>query len=142
MRIVLDTNVLVSGTYWSGSSFRILKMAMNEEFSLIISEKILDEYKKILYSDELMAKTDEIQKARLSSTEVLLVNSERVNPEYSFGIVTDDPDDDKFVYCAVEGKCDFLVSQDEHILKLKEYQRIRIVTPDEFLRIWTKEHRL
>ena len=141
MRVVLDTNVLISGTYWSGSSFQVLKLAIYGEFSLVISDKILDEYKRVLYSDEILKKTDSIQQARSAATEKLLANSISVIPSKSCRAVADDPDDDKFVECAVEGVCEFLISQDEHLLNLKKYNGIKIVSPDEFLRDWNEKNK-
>ena len=57
-----------------------------------------------------------------------------VEPHQQFTVVTDDPDDDRVLECAVEGKVDFVISNDKHLLKLKEFQGIGIVTPEEFLK--------
>ncbi len=65
---------------------------------------------------------------------MLTKNSILVEPSTKIKVVKDDPEDDKFVETAVEGDAYFIVTQDKHLLKLKDYQGIKIITPEEFLK--------
>ena len=56
-----------------------------------------------------------------------------IEPEEKINIVKDDPDDNKFIEAAVAGKADHIVTQDAHLLKIKEYRGIKIITPREFI---------
>jgi len=57
-----------------------------------------------------------------------------VEPKEKFNTIKDDPSDNKIIECAKEGKSDFIITNDNHLLKLKEFEGIRIVTPKEFLK--------
>ncbi len=57
-----------------------------------------------------------------------------VIPKESINIIKEDPDDNKFIEAAIAGKADLIVSQDRHLLKLKNYGKIKIITPEEFLK--------
>ncbi len=67
--------------------------------------------------------------------DMLTKKSILVEPSTRIKIVKDDPEDDKFVETALEGDADFIVTQDKHLLKLKDYQGIKVITPEEFLKI-------
>ncbi len=57
-----------------------------------------------------------------------------VEPKEKLHVVIDDPTDDKFIECAKEGNADYIVSNDQHLLKIKEFEGIKIITPEEFLK--------
>ena len=61
-----------------------------------------------------------------------------IEPKESIKVIKDDPKDDMVLECAVEGKADFIVSGDPHLLKLKEFRSIKIVTPKQFLDLLRK----
>ena len=63
------------------------------------------------------------------------MNSIIVHPKSKFNVVKDDPDDDKIIEAAVEGKAEYIITQDNHLLKLKEFKGIKIVTPKDFLEL-------
>ena len=66
---------------------------------------------------------------------LIISKSAIVLPRQKFKIVKEDPDDNKIVEAAVEGNCDFIVSSDKHLLKLKEFKGIKIITPKEFFKL-------
>ena len=134
MRVVLDTNVLISGTFWTGDSFRILSLIDSGKFTLILSKEILEEYDRVLHSDEILEKSA-YREEKAMAVRRLLAMATIIVPTSHVRVVTDDPDDDKFLDAAMEGKAGFIVSQDQHLLKLKEFQNIRILTPQELLRL-------
>lgn len=133
MKVVLNTNVLVSGTFWTGYSFEILKLVDIKKIILILSKEIITEYNKTIYSKEIIEK---IENKNLIMSEIIkkvIEDAEIVEPAEKLDIIKEDIEDNKILECAVEGDADFIISQDKHLLNLKEYQGIKILTPEEFL---------
>ncbi len=132
MRVVLDTNIFVSGIHWSGSSEKILRGWINKEFELVSSLPILEEVVRILMSFKVPLEPDDIVwwKSVVLEKSIIVVPSEKVT------IVTDQ-DDNKFLEEALEGKADYVISQDKHLLILKEYRGIKILHPEEFLKLFS-----
>ena|SRR3989344_2014447 len=139
MRIVLDTNVVVSGTFWTGASFMVLEAIDKNKFSIIISLPILEEYDKILHSEEILEKTSEYQQTRINAIHKILSKAIIVEPKEKIDFIKDDPDDNKFLEAAVEGKADYIISQDKkHLLILKKFRNIDIISPEKFLKLFFK----
>ena len=133
IKITLDINVLVSGTYWTGESYKILNLVDNGEICNILSHEIIADFVESCNSEELM---DKIEKNKLTASrtvEKITSMSVFVHPKEKLTVVKDDPDDDKIIEAAVEGAADYIVTYDNHLLKLKEFRGIRIVTPKQFL---------
>jgi hypothetical protein len=129
MNFVLDTNVLVSGTFWKGDSAKIIKCIDNKKIELVLSEELIEEYNEIIKRDEIL---DKIQNKNLildKSVQRIIQDSIIVEPKKKFYIVKEDSDDNKIIECAFEGKIDYIISQDNHLLKLKEFNDIKIITP-------------
>ncbi|MFH0836744.1 MAG: putative toxin-antitoxin system toxin component, PIN family [Candidatus Aenigmatarchaeota archaeon] len=137
IKVTLDTNVLVSGTFWTGNSYRILNLIDHGEIVSIFSIVIIDEYVRIVESDELLNKIEEKKLMIVKNIQKIFNNSIIVEPTQKINI-TEDPDDNKIIECALEGNVNFIISQDNHLLKLKEFRGIRIVTPEEFLMIFER----
>ena len=135
MRIVVDTNVLVSATYWKGDSYKVIRIANERQMTIMMSREITEEYYKVIKSDEV---TEKVEKKNLMAEKIItkVINeSVVVEPKDKLFVIKEDPDDDKFLECAVEGDAEYLVSRDKHLLKLKKYKGIDIIKPEEFLRI-------
>lgn len=141
MKIVLDTNVLISGTFWTGDSFKILNKIDKEEIELIISEDLIKEYEKIINSDEIIEKITDKKLILNKVVQKVINNSVIVEPKQKFNVVKDDAKDNKIIEAAIEGKADYIISQDKHLLKLKSYQGIKIISPEEFLEILSSRGR-
>lgn len=129
MKVVLDTNVFVSGVFFSGPPYRILQAWRNGDLQIVLSLEILDEYYRI--GEELSAqfpKVDLNPILELITTKAELVEAERLDED-----VCDDPDDDKFFACAITGGADLIISGDKHLLKMSGYQGIKVVRPRQFI---------
>jgi len=136
IRVVLDTNIIVSATILrKGHSAQVLDLWREEKIELAVSLPILEEMRKVLKRARIIKQQSMAQqdvKALIEGfRESAVLTSGRLNLE----VVREDPEDDKFIICAVEAGADYIVSGDTHLLKLKEYQGIRIVPPREFLRL-------
>ncbi len=130
MRIILDTNVFVSGIFWQGNfCSQIIEKWKNKEFELISSIEIINELVKTLRGFKIQMQEEMIEEWR----NLIIENSTIVKPTIKLNIIKEDPDDNKFLEAGVTGNVDMIISQDKHLLKLEEYERIRIVNPEEAL---------
>jgi len=133
IKVVFDTNVWVT---------IFLKKAVSREFSEILKEgnaevyvtkALLEEISKVLMYPKL---TKLLETAEVSPREIfkrIVENSVLVNPQLKLHVVKEDPEDNKILDCAVKAQADFIISGDRHLLKLKKFRNIRIVTPRDFL---------
>lgn len=131
IRAVLDTNVLIS-TALPGSRLGALAAAWRERrCRLLISSDILDEYLRVLTYPKFHLTTDDVQ--RIVERD-LLPYAETVTVVSVIRAVAQDPSDDKFLACSVDGRAEWLVTGDRHLLALNTFRGIRIAPPAEFLR--------
>ena len=136
MRITVDTNVLISATFWNGASNKIIELVERKEIELFLSQEILQEYAQVLEYDEIKEKIkDKGLNTKYSLGKIISI-SKIVNPKENFEAVKDDSDDNMVINAAVEGKVEYIVSTDNHLLKLKDFKNIKIVAPHEFLEMF------
>ena len=131
MKTVLDTNVFISGIFWKGASNKVITNWKEGKFTLVTSLEAVSEIIKIL-KDFKIKLSDEMIKEWV---DLIVRNSMIVEPKEKIAIVKDDPKDNIFIETAVAGNADYIVSQDNHLLKLKDFRGIKIITPDEFNKI-------
>ena len=122
---------MISGIFWSGDSEKILLGWGNKEYELIISTEIIREIVETLMDFKIQLPI----KTLLFWISILSMKSSIVEPEERVEIVKEDKDDNKFIEAAISGKADYIISQDNHLLKIKEFRGIKILTPKEFLDI-------
>lgn len=129
MRVVLDTNVFISGVFFTGPPFRILQAWRDGLLQLVISPGILDEYQRV--GEALAGQFPAIDLRPMID---LVTVSAKMFPDEKLGEpVCDDPDDDKFIACALAGKSKLIVSGDKHLLKVSGFRGVRILKPREFV---------
>jgi len=128
MRLVLDTNVVLSALLWGGTPYRLLQLAVEGEAQLFTSPVLAAELREILARPHLAAKLTERATTADAVTALYLEFARALSPLSVPRVVPDDPDDDHVIACAVAARADVIVSGDKHLLKLREYQGIRIVT--------------
>ena len=131
MKVVLDTNVFISGIFWTGESHKAILAWKKGEFDLVTSPQAVSELVKILSDFKIRLPHDMIKEW----SDLIVRNSIVVEPKEKISAVKGDPKDDIFIEAAVAGSADFIVSQDKEVLKLKEFRGIKIVTPEEFNKI-------
>ncbi|MBI5003199.1 putative toxin-antitoxin system toxin component, PIN family [Candidatus Woesearchaeota archaeon] len=130
MRVVLDTNVFISGIFWEGNaSSAIIEAWRNRKFILISSHAILEEFVRVLRSFKIQMNEEMIQEWE----RMIIENAVIVEPLHKLEIVKADPSDDKFFEAAIAGNAQYIVSQDRHLLQVREYQSMQVLTPSEFL---------
>ena len=129
MRIVLDTNVLISGLFFGGPLFKILKAWRDGQFDLVVSPEILEEYYRV--GDNLRARYPEVDIKPV--LEFVTINAEIVSPPDLDEPICVDPDDDKFFTCAIAGHCSVIISGDKHLLDKSGFNDISVQKPRDFM---------
>ncbi len=130
MRVVIDTNVFVS-SFFGGTPRKIIDLWKSGDITLCLSRDILDEYVKVLQRIGLQ---DESELKELLSLFARGFNTLFTTKTPKIRVVKDDPDDDKFIECALALKAKVIVTGDKSIKALGEYMGIKISTPQEFLK--------
>ena len=129
MKVVLDTNVFVSGVFFNGPPFQILEAWRDGKIQMVISPEILDEYRRV---GEIL--TEEHPAIDLEPIlEYVIHNAVVFSAPPLSERVCDDPDDDKFLACALASGSNLVVSGDRHLLKVTGYQNIEVLKPRYFL---------
>jgi putative PIN family toxin of toxin-antitoxin system len=129
MKIVLDTNIFFSSFYWAGNPRKVFDRVTKGLDELFITDEILDEivsvmnkkkYYKVSVNDiNEYVKIIESYSIKLSSNNILEISR--------------DSDDNKILQCAIDGNCDFIITGDDDLLVLEEYNNIKIIKPKDYL---------
>jgi uncharacterized protein len=130
LSVVLDTNIYVGAfAFPKGGNAVVWSAALEERFRLLVSPIIIGELAEVLRF-KFAWREERVQKAIRIIAQVARV----VVPRTVLKVVTADPDDDRIIECAVDGKADVIVSNDHHLLNLKAYAGIPIVRVQDFRR--------
>jgi len=135
MRVVLDTNVLLSAILFGGKPQHIVESALEGVIRVSISEPMLAELQGVLQRPKFGFGPEAVQ----SIVSELTTIAEWVIPQTHFDLVKNDPADNHMIDCAIAAEADYLVTGDRHLLRLEECGKTRIVNPDTFVRIMPKE---
>lgn len=129
-QIVLDTNCLIQSLPQRSRCHRVWQAFVEGRYTLCVTTEILEEY------EEIVARCMSPSVARLMISAILRANNvRRVDAQFRFGLIVADPDDNKFVDCAVVANADCVVTNDAHfgVLKTIPFPKVRVVNVDEFL---------
>jgi len=131
-RVVIDTNVFVSGLNFAGKPGEVLELFIRGDIEVIISPFILSEIERILRErfDWIEGNIHRVLN-RIKGQTIL------VHPKLKVTVIKRKDDDNRILECAIEGNAQYLISGDrKHLLPLKEYQGINILSPAEFLKLF------
>lgn len=127
IKVVLDTNVLISAIVFGGIPKKVLNLILKEKFIGVTSISLMAELSEVVHKKFPFRKSD------LEYLEdQMITDFEIVKPRKVLRAVRDD-DDNRVLEAAVEGGCEFIVTGDEDLLILKTFREIKIITPAEFL---------
>lgn len=135
MKAILDTNVLISGIFFSGVPSDILSAWRDEKIELIVSPEILEEYRRV--GEEMEAKFPGVEVAPF--LELVAIEATMVEAKPLAEAVCTDPDDDKFLACALSSKAKVICSGDKALLKTSGYRGIEVLTPRNFATMFLGE---
>ena len=135
-KVVIDTNIIVSAFGWGGKPADIIRLITGGEILNFTSVEMLTElkevvgYPKLAFSEALQAEI----------TEIMFNASSIVNIHESLDIIDADSSDNKVLECAISANVEFIISGDKHLLDLKNFRGIEIMTPEDFSRKRTSKH--
>ena len=128
--VVLDTNVLIGGTFLDGADRKLFQMALEGRFETVTSPRLLQEFEWVLEGKKFHLMHEVARTIRAGYQATCRVVTPREVPS-----VSRDPDDDHVIAAAVEGKARYIVSNDSDLLILGQHLGIEIIRPREFLAI-------
>ena len=128
MKVVLDTNVLISAFLSDGICSRILRRARNREFAFVLCSPVIEEFNRIL-KDKFQFDDSEIS---FFASVVSEAAYETCRMEKPVPCICRDANDDHVLACAVEANADFLVTGDDDLLVLVSYGKVKIIRPRAF----------
>lgn len=128
MRVVLDTNVLISALFWDGNERNVLDKCKTKEYEMVISPDILEETDVVL--DFKFSFPDD---KRADFIRNLIVISKLVFPDSVIDVIKQDPSDNRILECAVGGNAHYIVTGDKHLLDIGTYECIMILNAKELL---------
>lgn len=129
LKLFLDTNILISATFWKGSSYNIIIKTIEQEVIGFTTNDILQEYRVVLKRDfELDEQETDERVEKLLESLVVVSSLERID------IIKEDPSDNKVLEGALVANADFVISYDRHLLDLGVFRGIKIIRPEELLR--------
>jgi uncharacterized protein len=129
VKVVLDTNVFLSAVFFGGPPGQILQAWHDERVEIVLSPEILAEYQEA--GEELAKRHPDVDLQPV--LQIVAMRAEIVLPAPLGESVCVDPDDDKFLACAVASVAPFVVSGDKHLLNVREYRGVRVIRPREFV---------
>lgn len=134
MRVVADTNVIVSAMLWIGTPHLILVAAEDARLTLCTSPALLQELAGVLERPKFASRLRELQVSVAELTAGYARLAHLVSPQRVIRLVTTDPADDEVLACALAARAKYIVSGDSDLLRLRSYQRIPILSPTAFVR--------
>lgn len=133
MRLVLDTNVIVSAVFWGGIARQALENAQRDHV-LCFSDATLSELEKVMRYSKFAERTQKLDFTVSEFVDRLTEHAIVIpTPAHGPDIIKTDPDDNKFLSCAIEARAECIVSGDKHLLDLKTFEMVDIITPQTFL---------
>ena len=131
MKIVIDSNIFVSSFFWGGNPRYVFERVINGLDESFTTEEILKEIKSVMNSGKFNANSNEIQDyIKIIKKYSKIIDSENIPKD-----ISRDNDDNKILQCGLDGDVDFIITGDNDLLVLMEYEKIKIVKPKDYLEI-------
>ena len=129
--VVIDTNVLVSALLFGGVPGKLVPLWKTGRIRVLTSKEMIEEYLRVLAYPKFELLEEEINYLLYQES---LRYFEIVRTKPGPVIVEEDPSDDIFIRCAEAGKANVIISGDQHLLNLRSYGKVKILTPSQFLK--------
>lgn len=135
MRLVCDTNIIISGLLWGGLPYRLLERIEAGRDTLFVSREMLEDLQSVLQRPKLKKILDRETMQWADVVRWVVANSTLVVPRpLQISVVKADPSDDKFLACAKAADADAVVTGDAHLLVLGSWEGVRILSAAEFFK--------
>jgi len=134
LRTVVDTNLFVSGLFGRDSiSAKLQEHWINQDFILVTSIDIIREVNRVLHYPRIQERFKPKDETLKRFFRLIFRKAVITKDIYKTDRITDDPTDNKFLACALEGKADYIVSRDPHLRNIKHFQGIQIIDATTFI---------
>jgi putative PIN family toxin of toxin-antitoxin system len=138
LRVVIDTNVVISGLLWGGLPNGILKLARDGIIEVCSTKTICEELAKVLEYPRFEKRLAELSLTKEDAVDYYEDIVTLYKENASIEVVKNDPNDDRFIEAALDSGCSIIISGDEHLLEMKEYQGIMMLSPREFWEVYER----
>ena len=128
-KVVLDTNVTISALFWEGNPRKIYDLVRDGKLNMLLSDDMEKEIIRVLGYEKFGLSPQEI----LPFLRNLRTHARHVETKSKIFVVIDEPTDNIFLECALDGSADFIISGDKHLLAIKVYKGVEIMRAGEFL---------
>ncbi len=135
LRIVLDTNVMISAIIHNGKPRKLFQNGINGQYQILMSKEILNEISEVLQRPKLRMTAEDT----IRIVSAIVQSSENVPVKSQFQVIVNDPDDNIIINTAHDGNADYIVSGDKDIIDLGKFRNIKIVPVDEMLKILSRQ---
>ena len=132
LRIVLDTNVLVSAIIHNGKPRKLFQMGIGGKYTILISKETLDELSEVIQRPKFKMTSEDI----VHIVSALMETCENVHVTSNFKAISNDLADNIIINTAYDGNAEYIVSGDKDVRSLKNFKKIKIVSVDEMLQIF------
>ena len=134
MKVVLDANIYVSSMINTKGNPKQIMLAWEQgAFDVVVSRPILHEVGRVIRYPRIVKRHKQDENAIKRFLKLLEDGAMLVVPTESLNVVQEDESDNRYLECAIEGKAQYIVSGDKHLLDVGEYKGINILTPAEFV---------
>ena len=128
-KVVLDTNVLISGILFGGNPRQILELVIQGKIDAYISPAILTEFKEVLIRPKFGLTHEKCFSIAKEIEDIFCF----VFPKIPVDLIRDDPDDNNILECALAADVKYIITGDPHLLKLASFEKIKIISPATFV---------
>ena len=129
VKVVVDTNVVISALLFGGAPGKLIALWQSRAIKPVASKEIVDEYLRVLTYPKFKLLEEEINYLLYQE---ILPFFDIIEVQQGLQILEKDPQDDKFIRCALAANAVYIISGDQHLLTLKSYQKIKILSPADF----------
>ncbi len=138
-KVVLDTNVWVSAILWGGLPAKIVSLAEKKSIEIILSEEILREINRILGYNRLREVYEQAGVSKDALMSIIVTIGRLVDVVTRLNVVPEDDSDNRILECALDGDAEYVVTGDRHLLRLRNFKKVKILSVREFIRLTRKK---
>jgi hypothetical protein len=136
MKVVADTNVIISMLLWGKSLEQLFTLINRRQIILCFSPETIDELLRVIHYPDIAKQAEKLNINTEALLDKLLAASLIYYPNIKVNIITDDPSDNRLLEIALTAQAEYIISGDKHLLQLKQFHNIPIYRPAQFLEIF------
>ena len=137
MRVVLDANTYISSLISNkGNPARIVRWWLEGQYDVLVSQQIIDELLRVSGYARILKKYSEVREKRHEFAALVSEQAEWVEPRGKLDVVSVDESDNWYIECALAGNAKYIITGDQHLLELREYEGIAILAPAAFVALY------